>query len=229
MVCQSWALDGYGTPPIVFIAYLLKIAAYIYGWTLVMGVRGYPLEGDRSMVVVCRSVPNCRDLDSVVRDTWVGMRKWAADRAIHAPVWRFPVLLAAGNSEDASAARAADRWSRHPIVARCDRVSGSPRQLGRSVVPGVECPSRRLIAACTGDPGQDSIPGISTRSLSHRLERVLVLRLAAGQQAHLGSHLVVGGNLQAEQTLPIRRDRDAEQQSARASLVSEADVSGVPR
>ena len=31
-VCQSWAKDGYGTPYAVYLAYLVKAAAYIVGW-----------------------------------------------------------------------------------------------------------------------------------------------------------------------------------------------------
>ena len=31
-VCEAWALQGYGTPLLVYAAYLLKIAAYIAGW-----------------------------------------------------------------------------------------------------------------------------------------------------------------------------------------------------
>ncbi len=30
--CQAWALDGYGTPPAVFLVYLAKIALYVFGW-----------------------------------------------------------------------------------------------------------------------------------------------------------------------------------------------------
>ena len=33
MVCQSWALQGYGTPPGIYVVYLLKIAAYIWVWS----------------------------------------------------------------------------------------------------------------------------------------------------------------------------------------------------
>jgi hypothetical protein len=32
LVCQAWALQGYGTPPAVYLAYLLKIALYLLGW-----------------------------------------------------------------------------------------------------------------------------------------------------------------------------------------------------
>jgi hypothetical protein len=32
MVCEAWAMQGYGTPPGVFAAYLLKIAMYVGGW-----------------------------------------------------------------------------------------------------------------------------------------------------------------------------------------------------
>lgn len=34
MVCEAWALQGYGTPPGVFVVYLLKIAAYVAVWVL---------------------------------------------------------------------------------------------------------------------------------------------------------------------------------------------------
>jgi hypothetical protein len=34
MVCEAWAMQGYGTPPGVFAAYALKIALYIGGWLL---------------------------------------------------------------------------------------------------------------------------------------------------------------------------------------------------
>lgn len=30
--CQSWAIDGYGTPALVFIAYLLKVGVYVGAW-----------------------------------------------------------------------------------------------------------------------------------------------------------------------------------------------------
>lgn len=32
MVCEAWALQGYGAPPLIYLAYLLKIAAYVGGW-----------------------------------------------------------------------------------------------------------------------------------------------------------------------------------------------------
>ena len=34
MVCEAWAMQGYGTPPAVFGAYVLKIALYVGGWLL---------------------------------------------------------------------------------------------------------------------------------------------------------------------------------------------------
>ena len=32
MVCQSWALQGYGTPWPVYVVYLLKIGFYVWVW-----------------------------------------------------------------------------------------------------------------------------------------------------------------------------------------------------
>ena len=32
MACRSWAMQGYGTPPAIFAAYLLKIGAYVGVW-----------------------------------------------------------------------------------------------------------------------------------------------------------------------------------------------------
>ncbi len=32
MVCEAWALQGYGSPPAVYVAYLLKIALYVAAW-----------------------------------------------------------------------------------------------------------------------------------------------------------------------------------------------------
>lgn len=37
MVCEAWALDGYGTPPSVFLVYLLKIAVFVGGWVAFCG------------------------------------------------------------------------------------------------------------------------------------------------------------------------------------------------
>ncbi len=34
MVCEAWAMQGYGTPPGVFVAYALKVALYVGGWVL---------------------------------------------------------------------------------------------------------------------------------------------------------------------------------------------------
>jgi hypothetical protein len=34
MVCRAWAMQGYGTPLAVFLAYALKVALYIGGWVL---------------------------------------------------------------------------------------------------------------------------------------------------------------------------------------------------
>ena len=34
MTCRSWAIQGYGTPLLIFVVYALKIAAYIGGWWL---------------------------------------------------------------------------------------------------------------------------------------------------------------------------------------------------
>ncbi len=38
MVCQSWALQGYGTPSPIYIVYLLKIALYVWLWTVFCSV-----------------------------------------------------------------------------------------------------------------------------------------------------------------------------------------------
>lgn len=49
-VCQSWALQGYGTPLAVFGAYALKIALYVGGWLLACWLSpqlGSPLEIER--------------------------------------------------------------------------------------------------------------------------------------------------------------------------------------
>jgi len=34
MVCEAWAIQGYGTPPAVFVAYALKAGLYVGGWML---------------------------------------------------------------------------------------------------------------------------------------------------------------------------------------------------
>jgi hypothetical protein len=34
MVCQSWALQGYGTPSPIYIVYILKIVFYVWAWSL---------------------------------------------------------------------------------------------------------------------------------------------------------------------------------------------------
>jgi hypothetical protein len=34
MVCQSWALQGYGTPSPIYIVYILKIVFYVWMWTV---------------------------------------------------------------------------------------------------------------------------------------------------------------------------------------------------
>ena len=33
LVCQAWAIQGYGSPPSVYLLYALKLLFYIYGWT----------------------------------------------------------------------------------------------------------------------------------------------------------------------------------------------------
>ena len=37
MVCQVWALQGFGAPPTVMLFYLLKIALYVWGWFVCCG------------------------------------------------------------------------------------------------------------------------------------------------------------------------------------------------
>jgi hypothetical protein len=37
LVCEAWAMQGYGSPIAVYLAYLLKIALYIIGWVLFCG------------------------------------------------------------------------------------------------------------------------------------------------------------------------------------------------
>ena len=37
MVCEAWAMQGYGTPPGVFVVYALKIALYVGAWILFCG------------------------------------------------------------------------------------------------------------------------------------------------------------------------------------------------
>jgi len=37
MVCQAWALQGYGTPPLIYLVHVLKIALYIGAWIMFCG------------------------------------------------------------------------------------------------------------------------------------------------------------------------------------------------
>src|SRR3984885_8028918 len=37
MVCEAWAMQGYGTPHGVFAAYAIKVALYVGGWMLFCG------------------------------------------------------------------------------------------------------------------------------------------------------------------------------------------------
>lgn len=37
LVCQSWALQGYGTPWPIYIVYVLKVAFYVWAWSLFCG------------------------------------------------------------------------------------------------------------------------------------------------------------------------------------------------
>ena len=37
MVCEAWAMQGYGTPPGVFFAYALKVGLFVAGWVLFCG------------------------------------------------------------------------------------------------------------------------------------------------------------------------------------------------
>jgi hypothetical protein len=45
MACQSWVLQGYGTPLVIYVFYLLKVAFYIWAWTafckLSPGIEGF--------------------------------------------------------------------------------------------------------------------------------------------------------------------------------------------
>ncbi|MEN0064743.1 MAG: DUF3556 domain-containing protein [Myxococcota bacterium] len=44
-VCQSWAIDGYGTPILVYLVYVLKIAAWLAGWVFFCTfTEGYTVE-----------------------------------------------------------------------------------------------------------------------------------------------------------------------------------------
>jgi hypothetical protein len=48
MVCEAWALQGYGTPPGVFAFYALKGALYVAGWIFFCG-RSPALGGASSL------------------------------------------------------------------------------------------------------------------------------------------------------------------------------------
>jgi hypothetical protein len=37
MVCEAWAVQGYGTPPLVYVAYALKVALYVGAWIAFCG------------------------------------------------------------------------------------------------------------------------------------------------------------------------------------------------
>jgi hypothetical protein len=37
MVCEAWALQGYGTPLVIYVAYIAKVALYLGGWLLFCG------------------------------------------------------------------------------------------------------------------------------------------------------------------------------------------------
>jgi hypothetical protein len=34
MMCEVWAVDGFGTPPAVYTFYVLKIGLYLLGWSV---------------------------------------------------------------------------------------------------------------------------------------------------------------------------------------------------
>jgi len=62
MVCDAWAMQGYGTPIAVYLAYVIKIALYVYGW-----------------VFFCRFTPGMGSLSDVA--SW-WMRPEAFQKAI---------------------------------------------------------------------------------------------------------------------------------------------------
>jgi hypothetical protein len=41
MVCEAWALQGYGAPVVIYLAYALKVALYIGGWLFFCGLSGF--------------------------------------------------------------------------------------------------------------------------------------------------------------------------------------------
>ena len=55
MVCQAWALQGYGTPAAIYVVYLLKIALYIGGWLFFCSLS--PKLGGPSAIAAWWSAP----------------------------------------------------------------------------------------------------------------------------------------------------------------------------
>ena len=102
MVCEAWALQGYGTPPAIFVVYALKVLLFIGGWIFFCGLSpslGGP-SVDRLVVARAGGLPEGHRLEPALRDPRPRLRQRAARPAAYfPPVGGFLYFLRVGTTK----------------------------------------------------------------------------------------------------------------------------------
>ena len=100
MVCEAWAMQGYGTPLAVYAAYAVKLALYVGGWLLCC--RTTPGLGELGTIGAWWLHPIAFQkaiLWSMLSRGWGSAAAPVRHRTIHAADRRVPLLPPAGHDE----------------------------------------------------------------------------------------------------------------------------------
>ena len=107
-LAQDWALNGFGTPPAVYLLYIVKLVVYAGGGLLLISATTAGLGGLGdlgSWWTRTDLLPEGGGLDDALGGARARRRLAAADAALHADDRRRPLLAAAGDDAAAALAR----------------------------------------------------------------------------------------------------------------------------
>ena len=234
MVCEAWALQGYGTPLGVYAVYALKVALYVGGVGLLLQLhprRWASVTGDRLLVARTRSRSRrpssgaCSSRGSA----------WAAAAA------RSPAATSRRSAASSTSCARAPPSCRSFPGSRCSAARGGPGSTSRSTWPcSARCCGRwsrprptpavllpiAVLVPLLGIADRTIFLAAARRALLDD-DRLLRLRqqLDRRRQGGAARALVLGRLLQAQPPLPDGGVRDDQQQPGAAlRLAAPADV-----
>ena len=209
MVCEAWAMQGYGTPPGMFAAYCVKVVLYVGGWLPFCGVSP-SLGGPARLPIVVAfpgRVPEGHRLEHALRGPGVRVRQRAPHRALLPARRRVPLFPSPGTTK-LPCFRASSHRGTHARRARRTAVPRRRRRLAASLVgsaPGGHDFCRSSCSCLCSAYSTGRVPRRARRALLGH-DRVLRLceQLDRRRQSHAARVLVLGRRLEAQTATFLR-------------------------